>query len=63
MMCPILSSQFQLANLKTVDTFWVGCQEDECKWWIRMYTTEGSPTYGCAINLNAMKNSDGRIVV
>ena len=36
------------------------CIEGECAWWIGGYTTEGTPCKCCAIEMIALKNSDGR---
>jgi len=40
------------------------CEESKCEFWIAvMYTTELVIVSGCAIRLNAMKDSKGMIVV
>jgi hypothetical protein len=39
------------------------CSEHECAWWVITYTTEGLVTKGCAVEILAVKTSDGRVSV
>lgn len=39
------------------------CEEGKCKWWVNVYTTEGTPVACCAIEALAMKNDEGRYQV
>ena len=60
-LCPIMSTQLEgMYSLKIVD-----CARSNCALWVSgAYTTEGLPVEGmCAYRLQAMINSDGKVVV
>lgn len=73
--CPIMSKNFLWSSeepagfgntsLPANEDCFVECQESSCALWVAMYTTEtGRGTVsGCAYALNAIKNSDGKVVV
>ena len=65
--CPIMSRNFQSEagfNLPVTEEGFVECQESKCVLWVSVWTTEtGYSEKGCAFALNAMKNSEGKIVV
>jgi len=58
--CPVMSR-----NSVTIADGFVECQEDRCALWTSAYVFEGdSPSgqeHGCAVKVNAMKDSEGHI--
>jgi hypothetical protein len=70
--CPIMSRNFLWANepvgfgntsLPANEDCFVECQNNQCALWVTLYNTENSQESGCAFALNAMKNSEGMIVI
>ena len=62
-MCPLKFNAKTLDEEGSVFKSDCQCEKDECELWTDMYTTETVRVSGCAIRMNAMKNSDGLIVV
>ena len=64
--CPIMSRPMATVGAydqPTISVEWVDCQENNCKLWSSVYTTENLPISGCSLELNAHKNQDGKYVV
>ena len=54
----------KLCPLALVNGKKIECLKNECAWWVRPHTTERVITTGmCAMEVIAMKNSDGHYVV
>ena len=60
--CPFLTAGFY-ANPSTEFNMKTECIEQKCALWVTLYNTENNQEHGCAFAMNAMKNSEGRIVV
>ncbi len=66
MICPIMSrpmNEVGAHDQPIVDVHFVDCQEEKCALWATVYTTESTPTSGCALELNAHKDESGRYAV
>ena len=56
MLCPIISNDEE-------ERSWSQCQKVRGKGWTRTCKLEGIVYYDCAIVINAIKNSDGKVDV
>lgn len=67
--CPLMSKPVatsfndECPNTITAEIVYVDCQEHNCQLWCTAYTTENTPIQGCAFELNANKNQDGKYIV
>ena len=66
--CPIMSRMFQSKGAydqEVTDVGFIDCQREKCALWVSAWTNEGhgGQERGCAFAINAMKNSDGMVVV
>jgi len=64
--CPIMSrpiNNIGAYDQQQTEIWWVDCEENNCQLWGTVYTTENLPIQGCALELNAHKNQDGKYVV
>ena len=63
MICPFLSQTIYYPIAQTHDVYWKDCQQDLCQLWLTAETVEGQTYSNCAIVLNALKNSEGKIII
>jgi len=45
---------------KTTEMHWVSCEKENCQLWSQTYTTENIQISGCALEIAAHKNQDGK---
>lgn len=58
-----LKKRTKLCPLEQRSGFTRDCIKNRCAWWTNAYTTEGIEVFDCAVVINAMKDSNGRIPV
>jgi hypothetical protein len=64
--CPLMNRSIPTVGAydqPTIETNWVACEKENCQLWSQVYTIEGIPTSGCALEIAAHKTQDGKYAV